>query len=145
MPIIVEARYAKRIGGLPRYSAHEYAVTVRTEIADAGMVDGESARLYRVLQEAVDREIQTTGYIPPEGASDGENGNGHGASGDASDTGANGWLCSGRQRELILTIAEERQMRLAEVELLAQERFGKELRQLTRRQASNIIGRLLTA
>ncbi len=143
MPIILEARYAKRLG-LPNYSSHEYALTVRTEVGDPSLVEAESARLYRIVQDAVDREVQVMGYVlPSEPGCEGTNGNAHSAEGCESS--ANGWLCTGRQRELILTIAEERQMRLAEVELLAQERFGKELRQLTRRQASNIISRLLTA
>ncbi|MEZ0257648.1 MAG: hypothetical protein ACAI37_20360 [Chthoniobacter sp.] len=143
MSTIIEVRYAKRIG-LPGYSAHEYAVTLRAEVSDVALADTESARLYRILQDAVDRELQTPGYVPAdEQAGEIRGVNGHTA--EPTDAGANGWLCSGRQRELILTIAEERQMRLAEVELLAQERFGKELRQLTRRQASNIISRLMTA
>jgi len=144
MPILVEARYAKRLG-LPGgyYSSHEYALTVRTEVSEAEMVRAESVRLYRLLQDAVDREMQVSGYTPQLLPT--EETNEHGQASDVSEGAANGWLCSARQKELILAIAEERQMPLEKVMTLSQERFGKEPRQLNRRQASALISRLLTA
>ena len=60
MAIILEANYSKKLG-LPGYSSHQYAVTVRTELADINQVDQESQRLYELLQSSVDREIQQTG------------------------------------------------------------------------------------
>lgn len=143
MPILVEARYAKRLG-LPGYSSHEYALTVRTEVSEADMVRPESARLYRLLQDAVDREMQVSGYTPQLPATE-ETPPDHGPASDVSESTANGWLCSARQKELILAIAEERQVPLEKVVILSQERFGKEPRQLSRRQASALISRLLTA
>jgi hypothetical protein len=146
MTIILEAHYAKKVPLAP-YCSHTYALTVRTEIGAQDDLAAESQRLHALLQAAVDRELQIEGFVPESRKatdSHGINGtNGHSAA--ESDPTANGWQCSGRQRELILTIAEERQMRLGEVELLARERFGKELSQLSRRQASDIISRLRTA
>ena len=60
MAIILEANYSKKLG-LPGYSSHQYAVTVRTELADLNQVDQESQRLNALLQSSVDREIQQTG------------------------------------------------------------------------------------
>src|SRR4051812_18020561 len=63
MAIVLEANYAKKLG-LPNYSSHQYSVTIRTELTDLSQVEAESARLYRTLQDAVDREIQTVGFMP---------------------------------------------------------------------------------
>ncbi len=63
MAIHLEANYAKKLG-LPNYSSHQYTVSIRTELTDLSQVEAESARLYRVLQDAVDREIQEVGFMP---------------------------------------------------------------------------------
>jgi len=60
MAIIIEANYSKKIG-LPAYSSHAYSVTIRTEVSDLGQVERESAQLYALLQESVDRNIQEVG------------------------------------------------------------------------------------
>jgi hypothetical protein len=63
MAIVLEANYAKKLG-LPNYSSHQYSVTIRTELTDLSQVEAESAKLYRTLQDAVDREIQAVGFMP---------------------------------------------------------------------------------
>src|SRR3982750_1268656 len=63
MAIVLEANYAKKLG-LPNYSSHQYSVTIRTELTDLSQVEAESTRLYRTLQDAVDREIQHVGFMP---------------------------------------------------------------------------------
>jgi hypothetical protein len=145
MSIVLEAKYDKRCG-LPFFSSHSYGLSVRMDLADLTQLDVESQRLYRILQAAVDREIQIAGFVPSNGepppSSHGKNGDHAEEPQEACDV---AWQCSGRQRELILTIAEERQLALTRVEALAQESFGKELRRLNRSQASRIITRLLTA
>jgi len=57
MAIVLEANYAKKLG-LPNCSSHQYCVTIRTELTDLSQVEAESAKLYVLLQDAVDREIQ---------------------------------------------------------------------------------------
>jgi len=79
MALILEANYSKKIG-LPNYSSHQFAVTLRTELPDIAKVDAESTRLYRLLQDAVDREMKSVGFLPgtdtqPERASAPLNGN----------------------------------------------------------------------
>jgi len=53
MAVKLVANYAKRLG-LPGYSSHQFTVSVETELVDMGDVQGEAARLYNLLQDAVD-------------------------------------------------------------------------------------------
>jgi len=88
MAIILEASYSKKLG-LPNYSSHSYVVSVRTELTDITQVQEESGRLYKLLQDTVDKDIQEVGFIPdatrygmshPEGSNGNQrqNGNGNG-------------------------------------------------------------------
>ncbi|MBC2594476.1 hypothetical protein H5P28_09425 [Ruficoccus amylovorans] len=63
MAITLEANYAKKLG-LPAYSSHQYALTIRTEVNDLSHIQQASSHPYRQLQEAVDRDIQQTGFLP---------------------------------------------------------------------------------
>ncbi len=59
MAIKLIANYAKRLG-LPGYSSHQFSVSCETELTDLTQVHDEAARLYGLLQDSVDREIQQT-------------------------------------------------------------------------------------
>ena len=72
--ITLEANYSKKIG-LPGYSSHQFSVTLKSELTDIAQAEKESARLYDVLQQSVDRNIQQVGFLPGEPAK--TNGNGH--------------------------------------------------------------------
>ena len=63
MAIKLTSNYAKRLG-LPGYSSHQFSVSVGTELTDLSQVEDEVTRTYRLLQDAVDREIQETGFVP---------------------------------------------------------------------------------
>ena len=63
MAVILEAAYCKKLG-LPNYSSHSYVVSIRTELSDLTQVEAESARLYALLQQSVDNEIQQVGFLP---------------------------------------------------------------------------------
>jgi len=97
MAIILEANYAKKLG-LPNYSSHQYSVTIRTELTDPSQIAEESARLYSLLQDAVDKEIQVVGFMPDasrygmnNGHSNGHsNGNGNHSNGNHSNGNGNG-------------------------------------------------------
>ncbi len=142
MAIILEANYSKKLG-LPGYSSHQYAVTVRTELADLNQVDQESQRLYALLQSSVDREIQQTGYLPQPGQ-DGANGNGTSRPAHPAPNGdADAWHCSDKQRDLILKVVDEHRLDKNVVERLAMDRFGQGVRQLNRLQMSGLIDELL--
>lgn len=141
MAIVLEANYSKKLG-LPGYSSHQYSLTVRTELADLTQVAAESAKLHTTLQDSVDREIQKTGFLPePKAASPRGNGNGNG-SGHANGN-SDHWGCSDKQRDLILKVTTEHRLDKNEVEQLAQDRFGKNVKALNKLEASGLIDELL--
>jgi hypothetical protein len=138
--ITLECNYSKKLG-LPQYSSHQFSITLRTEIADLKAVQGESARLYTLLQQSVDASIQQTGFLPPANG----NGNGHTAPGQQSIGNGDGeaWSCSTKQRDLIIKIVEENRLEKTKVEALAQDRFGKSVRALNKLEASGLIDELI--
>ena len=137
--ITLEANYSKKIG-LPGYSSHQFSVTLKSELSDVSQVEQESARLYDVLQNSVDSNIQQIGFLPGEAKSNGNgNGNGNGHHKPQDDK----WACSDKQRDLILKITEEHKLDKAKVDQLAQDRFGKGVKALNKLEASGLIEELL--
>ena len=138
--ITLECNYSKKLG-LPGYSSHQFAITLRTEINDLAQVQVESARLYKLLQEGVDTSIKETGYLPTNGNGQ-RGGNGNAGNGQPqADNGA--WNCSGKQKALILKIVDEHKLEKTKVESLAQDRFGKTVKALNKLEASGLIEELL--
>ena len=138
--LIIEATYSKKLG-LPGYSSHQYSLTLRAEISDVSQVSAKSQELYALMQTCVDREIQQTGFLPNGNG----NGNGHGRSnGNGNGNGADNdrWSCSDKQRDLLLKIVAENKLEKAEVEQIAQDMFGKGVRQLNKLEASGLIEEL---
>ena len=164
MAITLEANYAKKLG-LPNYSSHQYSVTIRTELTDLSQVEAESTRLYRTLQDAVDREIQQVGFMPDAstyGKNNGtpangageqhrKDGNGNGnahaprrqENGNGAANGNGQWRCSDKQRDLIEKVVRENHLDKRDVEQIATEMFGAGVRELDRLQASGLIDELL--
>jgi len=146
MAIVFEANYSKKLG-LPGYSSHQYSLTVRAELSDLSQVESESKRLYGLLQGSVDREIQQTGFLPENngnGHRPATNGNGNGnGNGHGNGSREEEWKCSAKQRTLILKIVEENRLEKNKVESLAQDRFGKSVRELNKLEASGLIEELL--
>ena len=141
--ITLECNYSKKLG-LPGYSSHQFAITLRTEISDLTQVQPESARLYKLLQEGVDSSIKEVGFLPTNGNGRGNGqgqGNGSNANSQAGDNGA--WNCSEKQQNLIQKIVTENNLDKNEVEALAQERFGKGVKALNKLEASGLIEELL--
>jgi len=140
--ITLEANYSKKLG-LPNYSSHQFSVSLKTELADVSQVEQESARLYKVLQQSVDNNIQQIGYLPGSNASNPAhpqtNGNGNGQPKPETDK----WNCSDKQRDLILKITTEHKLDKLKVDQLAQDRFGKGVKLLNKLEASGLIEELL--
>ena len=130
--ITLEANYSKKLG-LPGYSSHQFSVSLKTELADVTQVQAESTRLYALLQQSVDSHIQQIGYLP------GTNVNGNGQPKPDSDK----WVCSDKQKELILKITVEHKLEKIKVDQLAQDRFGKGVKSLNKLEASGLIEELL--
>ncbi len=146
--ITLECNYSKKIG-LPGYSSHQFAITLRTELVDAAQVKAESARLYKLLQDGVDTSIQQVGFLPANGNGNGGgtgNGNGH-SNGSGHRNGQqqqqDNWNCSDKQKELITKIVNEHKLDKQNVEKLAQDRFGKSVKALNKLEASGLIEELL--
>ena len=137
--ITLEANYSKKIG-LPGYSSHQFSVSLKSELADISQVQQESTRLYALLQQSVDSNIQQTGYLPGTSGNGHSNGNGNGA---APKPEADKWVCSDKQRDLILKITVEHKLDKNKVDQLAQDRFGKGVKQLNKLEASGLIEELL--
>ena len=148
MAVHLEATYAKKLG-LPNFSSHQYSVTIRTELTDLTQVEAESAKLYRMLQDAVDREIVEVGYMPdasvygmnPPQGTNGNGSNGHQPNGTSSN--GDGWNCSDGQKGFILRIVNESNLDKNDVENLAQQLFGIGVKELDKMQASQLIEELL--
>lgn len=137
MAVQIEVNYSKKLG-LPGYSSHQFAITVRKEITDVAQVEKEGSQLYRLLQDSVDREIQEAGFVPgletPEPAPTRR---------IQPDTSNDSWRCSDKQRDLILKVIAENKLVRGDVEALSQERFGVSLPGLNKLQASGLIDELL--
>ena len=144
MAIILEAAYSKKLG-LPKFSSHSYVVSIRTEVSDINQVPEESSKLYKMLQAAVDKEIQEVGFMPDarqygtnnNDASQPPNhqGNGHRTNGE-------GTPITPKQVDLINRIVRENNVDKAEVENLSVQMFGAGVKLLNRMQASNLIDEL---
>jgi hypothetical protein len=159
MAIVLEANYAKKLG-LPNFSSHQYCVTIRTELTDLSQVEAESRRLYALLQEAVDREIQEVGFMPDASRYGMNNGNNGIASGNGNSQPSNGngnghprqaapsrngdsWNCTEGQKGFILRIISESKLEKQEVEAMAHQLFGAGVKELDKLQASQLIEELL--
>ena len=161
MAIKLIGNYAKRLG-LRGYSSHQFSVSVETELTDSGDIQGEAARIYTLLQDAVDREIQETGFVPGDEyglndngsrvATNGNNGNhngqhrlhgGNGHNGSGSNGHSDRWSCSDKQKEFILKLVAENDLDRDVVEKTALDRFGVGVRMLNKLQASGLISELL--
>ena len=158
MAVILEAAYSKKLG-LPNFSSHSFVVSIRTELSDLTQVEAESARLYTLLQKSVDDEIQSVGFLP-DATTYGMNGAGASHHQPSQPPSANGsgshltdhpiheqpgdnWVCSDKQKELILKLVEQHGLEKKEVEALAKEMFGLPVKTLNRLQASGLIEELL--
>ncbi len=168
MAITLEATYSKKLG-LPGYSSHQYSLTLRTEVAELSQVETESTRLHGLLQSSVDREIQNVGFLPAGNSGNRNaqshpnagnynsrsnppqpgNGNGNGNGNDPANGRGNDpsrqelpWNCTSKQRQYILRLVEQFGLDKNRVEELAQQQFGKSVRQLNKLEASGLIEEL---
>ncbi len=170
MALILTTDYSKKLG-LPGFSSHQFSVSIQTELTDLDRVPGEVARLYQLLQQAVDREIQQTGFVPADGygetqrslpATNGNGNNGHhrsnGHDGPTAHQNGNGstprrstapvngngaWQCSDKQRRLLTDLSRELQLSEEDLDERALRLFQRPARQLNKLAASGLITDLL--
>ena len=165
MAVIMQMTYQKKLG-LPNFSSHSCSVSIQAEIADLTQVTGEAKRLYALVQDAVDREIQQVGWMPADpayglnGSSDnghhangnGQNGNGHRANGNGNgyqSTNGNGnrrphegTPITEKQLDLINKVVRENDLDKNAVDQMAVDMFGVGVKALNRMQGSNFIDEL---
>lgn len=124
------------------------------------LLRNERAKLYGLLQEAVDKEIQQVGFVPDQVYGFHAAGNGNGAGNGSSSNRRRGqfhngngqhyqssnghsrahygngdrWHCTDGQRGFILRIVNENQMDKQEVEDLAQQLYQLGVKQLNKMQ-----------
>jgi len=147
MAVKIIANYSKRLG-LPGYSSHQFSVSVEAELANTDNVTNEASRLYKTLQSAVDREIQSTGFVPgaeyraeeqrstPQAASNHEPLNG---------SHSKQWKASDKQRDLVFKIVDNSGIEIEVVEAISDEMFGhSDLAELNKIQMSGLIDELLS-
>jgi hypothetical protein len=145
--------YAKRLG-LPGYSSHQFSVSCETEVTDLAQLPDEATRLYGLLQDSVDREIQQTGFVPGDDYGDNSTNSGHAngySNGNGNGQRSNGhhpdadpvWQCSDRQRELIIGLATELNLDDASLDKRSERLFRRPAHQLNKLGASGLISDLL--
>jgi len=140
MALTLESNYSKKVG-LPGYSSHQFSLSLISELTDPAQVTAEAARLYSLLQGAVDRELKQAGWLPDAKPTNGNghhprNGNGNG------NAPADAWACTPKQRDLIVKIVDDNRLDKNEVEQLAMDRFGTGVKQLNKLEASGFIEEL---
>ena len=147
MAVKLVANYSKRLG-LPGYSSHQFSVTVESELHNTDNVSAEAARLYKTLQMAVDKEIQSTGFVP--GGEYGSTEPRPSQQADSHRPAVNGshskpWKASEKQRELVLKLVENSGIEIEVVETICDEMFGHgDLPELNKIQMSGLIDELLS-
>ena len=141
MAIKLIAAYSKKVG-LPGYSSHSFSVSMETELSDVSNVTGESERLYALLQESVDKQIQTTGFVPPDGYGMNGQTNGNANGHQRQQQPPNDAGISEKQLDLINKIVRDNNANKAEIENMSVQMFGGGVRTLNRMQASNLIDEL---
>ena len=146
MAITIEANYQKRLG-LPNYSSHAYSVTIKTEVSNLSKIEEASSHLYRQLQDAVDRDIQQTGFLPgdekpAELPPFQRGGTRESAPRQLPANPSSEWNCSDKQRGLIEKLMGQHNIPFAELDELSCERFGAGLKEMNKMQASGLIDEL---
>lgn len=153
MAIKLSANYSKKLG-LPQYSSHSFSASIETELSDITQAETEISRLYALLQQSVDQEIQNPGFVPD---SPGPNGSAHTVPQNGRTYPVNGgnqrispakpagdrWNCTDGQRTFILRIVHDNQLPKQEAEELSQQLFGLGVKELNKMQASQLIEDLL--
>jgi hypothetical protein len=156
MAIQLTFEYGKRLG-LPSYSSHTFGVTAKAEVNDPSQIAQEAARMYQVLQGSVDSQIVNAGFIPGDQSQDTHR---HGPQSPNTDNVAkfpgNGrqsapqalqdtsqWMCSPKQKELILKITDENELPAGHADAIAVELHGKPMSGLTKLEASGVVSEFL--
>ena len=139
MAIKLNTSYSKKLG-LPGYSSHAFSASVEVELSDLSDVGTECARLYGLLQGAVDGEIRNPGFVPEASSNSDDQRQRRGRRRALPDNESR--PCSDRQRSLIDRVAHENKLPPDELESLALQHGGAALDALDKAGASRLIDAL---
>jgi hypothetical protein len=139
MAIQIVASVGKKVGQ-PNFGSKSFNLSCTKEVTDLGNLEAESVKLYQLLEQIVEAQIEkderdeATEHVAPV--------NRIKANGVKSNGNGDGWHCSEKQRSLILKLVADHG--LEEVaEDMSQEMFGASPRDLNKLQASGLIQRIL--
>jgi len=145
MAVILNITYSKKLG-LPGFSSHSCSISLTTEIDRKEMAAEESAKLYQILQTAVDKEIEQVGWMPdPVSYGFRENGtsNGHSNGHGNGHKPPHRWKCTQGQQDFINRLVSDNNLNKEDVENTALQMFNSGVRGLNKMQASQLIEHLL--
>lgn len=131
MAATLEVHFSRKRGE-PEFSSRQASLTLRVEISDLTNIHTESDRLFGLVRECVDAELENycntgdTTSRPPSAS-------GHGR-----------WIPpTEAQLKLIDKVCKEHKVHPDEIESLVKDRFGCSLDQIQKLQASSLIQELL--
>jgi hypothetical protein len=138
MAIQIVASVGKKVGQ-PNYGSKSFNLSCTKEVISLGNLEAESVKLYQLLQQIVEGQIEkdgcdeSTAYVAPVNRIkiNGIKPNGSGV-----------WHCSDRQRELIQKLITDHGLEEA-AEEMSQEMFRASPKDLNKLQASSLIQRIL--
>lgn len=150
MAVKLQANYSKKIG-LPQYSSHSFMASVEVELTDLSQVENECQRLYSMLQQAVDSELQQVGYLPADSnapsnttVSRHSHENRENKVTNPHNQNPVQWSCTDGQRTFITKLIDEHELDEAQIEALSRQMFNKAIPHLNKMQASQFIEELLS-
>lgn len=133
MAILLQFDYGKKLG-LPNYSSHNFGVSMKAEVSDPEDIPQEAERAYRILQQAVDKQMENPGFLPSPRQENQDQTNG---------TDPQKWNCTEKQRGLILKILNQNNLPESAIEEVAQDLHGRPMSELGRLQVSSVISQVL--
>ena len=133
MAILLQFDYGKKLG-LPNYSSHNFGVSMKAEVSDPEDITQEAERAYRILQQAVDKQMENPGFLPSPRRENQD---------QTNETDPEKWNCTEKQRGLILKILSQNDLPESEVERVALEITGRPMSDLQKGQASLVVGEVL--
>ncbi len=133
MAILLQFDYGKKLG-LPGYSSHNFGVSMKAEVNDPEEIPQEAERAYRILQQAVDKQMENPGFVPSQNER---------TEIKEPEVDPDKWNCTERQKGLLLSILDRNGLEPIIVEDLSREIHGRSMADLGKMQVSAVIGEVL--
>jgi hypothetical protein len=140
MPVIITACVSKKVGQA-NYGSAGFSLTVQSEVTNLDQVQEESHRLYNLLNDSVNAELN--GETKEDKRAEWPRLQRNTTQNDTTG-GSPVWRCSEKQKALIGKLTADHRLERGDIESLSFEMFGtSELHTLNKLQASGLIDRLI--